>query len=314
MKLGIEIGGTKLQLGVGDGRSSSLVDLVRAPIHPAAGATGILQQIERLAVRLISQYEVDRVGFGFGGPVDTERGRAITSHQVDGWNDFPLVSWCQDRLGLPAIVGNDCDVAALAEAQFGAGKGRQSVFYVTVGTGVGGGFVCDAQLHGHGRPAAAEIGHLRPGPTADQPTMTVESLASGWGIANTARARLEGTNGRDAKDLLQRCGGLTEKLTAQDIAQAAADGNLLAKEVLQYACQVLGWAIAQVITLLAPEVVVIGGGVSLIGEEFFFAPLRNEVARYVFPPLADSFGIEPAALGETVVVQGALALAAAEVA
>jgi glucokinase len=229
---------------------------------------------------------------------------------VDGCDDFPLGPWCQDQLGLPAIVGNDCDVAALAEAQLGAGKGKQSVFYVTVGTGVGGGFVCDAKLHGLGRPAAAEIGHLRPGLTADQSSMTVESLASGWGIANTARARLEAATGKDADDLQRRCGGDPEKLAAQHVAEAAAAGNSLAQGVLQFACRVLGWAIAQTITLLAPEVVVVGGGVSLIGEELFFAPLREEVARYVFPPLADSFGIEPAALGETVVVQGALALAA----
>lgn len=311
MKLGIEIGGTKLQLGVGDGQSSDVIELARESIHPAAGAAGILDQIERLGTRLIRQHGIDRVGIGFGGPVDATLGRAVKSHQVDGWDDFPLVDWCQHRLGLPAVIGNDCDVAALAEADFGAGQGKQSVFYVTVGTGVGGGFVCDGRLYGRGRPAVAEIGHMRPGLTADQPNMTVESLASGWGIAETARARLEDATGDDAVDLERRCEGDAQRLTAELVAQAAADGNVLAEDVLQFACRVLGWAIAQVITLLAPEVVVVGGGVSLIGKQLFFVPLRREVARYVFPPLIDAYAIKPAALGETVVVQGALRLARA---
>ena len=111
-------------------------------------------------------------------------------------------------------------------------------------------------------------------------------------------------------DLLQRAGGDAEALTAKAVAQAAADGNEIARQVLDHACQALGWGIAQVITLIAPEVVVIGGGVSLIGEQFFFAPVRAEVARYVFPPLIGQYKIVPAALGELAVVHGAVALAA----
>jgi glucokinase len=309
MKLGIEIGGTKLQLGIGDGQSPELINVVRGSVDPAAGAAGILDQIQRLAQPLLGQHRVDGIGVGFGGPVDTARGRAVTSHQVSGWDDFPLVQWCEEQLGRPTVIGNDCDVAALAEARLGAGQGRQSVFYVTVGTGVGGGFVRDGQLHGVGRPAVAEIGHLRPGLKADQPKMTVESLASGWGIAQAAKARLAEATGEEAADLRQRCHDDTSQLTAKIVAQAAADGNRLAQDVLQFACRVLGWAIAQVITLLAPEVVIVGGGVSMMEERLFFAPLRQEVDRYVFPPLAGSYAIKPASLGETVVVQGSLLLA-----
>ena len=92
----------------------------------------------------------------------------------------------------------------------------------------------------------------------------------------------------------------------------SGDGNQIARQVLDHACQALGWGIAQVITLIAPEVIVVGGGVSLIGEQFFFMPLRAEVARYVFPPLARSYKIVPAGLGELAVVHGAIALAAGE--
>ncbi len=340
MFLGIEIGGTKLQLGVGDGRSADFREFRRADIDAARGAAAILQQIRELGGALLRSHPVTRIGFGFGGPVDTSQGLVIKSHQVRGWENFHLGSWCQEQLGVPAIVGNDCDVATLAEANYGAGQGRRSVFFVTVGTGVGGGFVRDGQLLGAGRPASSEIGHLRPGLLAVQPDQTVESLASGWGIAAAAQARLSGqvtgsftslegqerpesrvqlqrrladaqhADAESIEDLLRRCHGNVDRLTAQVVAQAAEEGNAIAQRVLAHACQVLGWAIAQTITLLAPEVVVVGGGVSLIGEPWFFAPLRREVERFVFPPLRDSYTIEPAALGESVVVHGAVWLAA----
>jgi glucokinase len=338
MFLGIEIGGTKLQLGVGTGRDAELAALVRHDVDATRGAAAILEEIERSATAVIQKHPIERIGFGFGGPCDSVTGVATKSHQVAGWESFPLAGWCRESLGKPAVVGNDCDVAALAEARLGAGRGTGSVLYVTVGTGIGGGLVVGGKLFGAGRPAVAEIGHLRPGLLADRPDMTVESLAAGPGIAAAAVARMTGmarpldslrtTSGPHTKaemrqrlfdvqqteeeyiaDLVARAGGDAEQLTAKDVAQAAAEGNAIAAEVLDHACQALGWAIAQAITLAAPEVVVVGGGVSLIGEQFFFAPLRSEVARYVFPPLAGSFRLVPAGLGELAVVHGAVALA-----
>lgn len=340
MLLGIEIGGTKLQLGVGDGTRAELVELVRADVQPERGAAEILRQILQLGERLVRAHRVTRIGFGFGGPVDAAAGRVIRSHHVNGWENCHLTQWCREQLGTPAVLGNDCDVAALAETHFGSGLGRQSVLFLTVGTGVGGGYVQRGQLLGTGRPAACEIGHLRPGLLAVEADQTVESLASGWGIAAAAQARLSGAvtgacraweahagpenrverqrrladathaDRASLDDLRRRCGGNPDHLTAQLVAVAAADGNEVAQRVLDHACRVLGWAIAQAVTLLAPEVVVVGGGVALMGEQQFFAPLRREVARYVFPPLRETFIIEPAALGEAVVVHGALYLAA----
>lgn len=310
MFLGIEIGGTKLQLAVGGG-DGVLAELVRHRVDTDRGAKGILEQIEVTGKRLIAEHGASRVGFGFGGPVNSQQGRVVTSHQVKGWKDFPLVQWCQDTLQRPAVLGNDCDVAALAEARFGAGRARQVVFFVTVGTGIGGGLVVGGRLFGSGRPAIAEIGHLRPGLDCDQPQMTVESRSAGPAIERMARDRLESdtASSDDRTDLLGRC-ERAEALTAQDVAEAARDGNGLAKSVFDDACHVLGWAIAQVITLTAPEVVVVGGGVSLSGEQVFFEPLRRSVASYVFPPLGESYQIVSAGLGEEVVVHGALALAA----
>jgi glucokinase len=294
MFLGIEIGGTKLQLGVGGGDGSTPATIERLDVAPAAGAAGILRQIESAAPSLIAQHHVQGIGCGFGGPVDRGRGRTIKSHQIEGWDDYPLKQWFEDRFGLPATIGNDCDVAGLAEAHFGAGRGQRVVFYVTVGTGIGGGLILDGQIHSGAGTAAAEIGHLRPGPQAAHADQTVESIASGWGIAAAARQRMSGS---------------TKDITAPQVAQAAQQGDATAIDVIDGAVRTLGWAIAQVISLVSPGVVVVGGGVSLMSPALFLEPLREHVARYVFPPLAGSYRIEPAQLGEAVVVHGALKLA-----
>lgn len=313
MFLGIEIGGTKLQLGVGSGRSRDLVATEQCEIDAAQGAAAILAQIQDAAPRLLRKHPVRGVGFGFGGPVLPDSGRVIESHQVAGWDGFPLCQWCREHLGLPAVLGNDCDAAAFAEARFGAGQGSRTVFYVTVGTGIGGGLVIDGQLQGVGRPAVAEIGQLRPGPEAEASQCTVESFAAGPAIAAEAcRRTVSVADGDQAwvDDLLGRCHGDLGRLTAKVVGEAACAGNELAQRVLTRAYRVLGWAIAQVETLVAPEVVVIGGGVPLIGEDHFFRPLREQVDRYVFPPLRGRFGVLPSELGQFVVVQGAVALAA----
>jgi glucokinase len=312
MFLGIEIGGTKLQFGVGRGDGSPFAVSRRCEIRIAEGAAGILQQIATVAPELIRLYPIERVGIGFGGPVDTATGCVRTSHQVAGWDGVPLVEWCHKQLDRPAVLGNDCDLAGLAEARFGAGQKHRIVFYVTVGTGIGGGLVIDGHLHGANRPAVAEIGHLRPGPEACSTKATVESLAAGPGLVNIARRRLAepGVDARDAADFLACCGGDLQQLTAKQIGTLAQAGNRLALEVLEAGLRVLGWAVAQMITLTAAEVVVVGGGVSLLGETCFFAPLRRWTAQYVFPPLANAYLIHPAAMGEEVVVHGALAWAA----
>lgn len=340
MFLGIEIGGTKLQLGVGAGGGAAPVALERLTVDPAYGAVGILSQVESTTTALVQRWPITAVGIGFGGPVDAARGRIIRSHQIEGWQDFPLVDWFARSFNLPAALGNDCDVAGLAEARFGAGRGRRVVLYVTVGSGIGGGLIIDGRIHHGGGMAAAEIGHLRPGLNADRPDDTVESLASGWGIAAAAQSRLSepvthtfshlrtttrSTNRDDirrrleeveevaeefATDLLNRADGKLDGITAKLVGQAAGDGNQLALEVLGHATQALGWAIAQAITLVSPHVVVAGGGVPQLGEPLFFSPLRAQVERYVFPPLLRSYEIVGAALGEEVVVHGALELAA----
>ena len=176
MYLGIEIGGTKLQLAVGPGDGSPFVDFQRAEIRLEEGAGGILRQIESVGRELIERHQPRAIGIGFGGPVDAEAGRTITSHQVEGWTDFALADWCRETFGLPAGLSNDSDAAGLAEALFGAGRGHRVVFYINVGSGIGGALVVDGRVYSGGHGIASEIGHLRPGLDADDPHATVESI------------------------------------------------------------------------------------------------------------------------------------------
>ena len=309
MILGIEIGGTKLQLGVGDPNQRSLVELKRFDVDRSRGARGILDQILSAAPTLIEQFHIKKIGIGYGGPVDTVSKKVITSHHIDGWDGFELGRWCVEKLGCEASIDNDCNVAALAEANRGAGEGFHRVFYVTVGTGIGGGLVIDGRIDGTGRPAIAEIGHLRPGPNAKLDSETVEAFSSGSGIEKQMRTHLatasESQGDRD--ELMTLCDSDLSNLTAKRIGEAFLNGNSHATTVMSQAISTLGWGIAQVITLIAPDVVVIGGGVSLIGDRFF-SLLNEAIEIYVFPPLRDSFRVVPAALGEEVVLHGAILL------
>ncbi|MBN2023465.1 MAG: ROK family protein [Pirellulales bacterium] len=337
MFLGIEIGGTKLQLGVGSARDRHLAELIRLDVAPERGAGPIRDQLAEAGRALLARHAVRAVGVGFGGPVDATAGRVVTSHQVDGWTDFDLAGWCRETFGLPVVLSNDSDAAGLAEALLGAGFGKRVVFYTNVGSGIGGSLVIDGELYRGGIGMAVEPGHLRPGLQADRPDQTVESLASGWAITAAVQARLadpdshfsidgittrdpeavrqrlierEDAEERDAADLLTRCEGDPDRLDTRMLAEAARHGNGLAREVFDRAARVFGWAVAQVITIAAPNVVVLGGGVSLAGEDVFLGPVRKYVNRYVFPAYSDTFEIVPAALGEAVVVHGALLLAA----
>jgi glucokinase len=287
MFLGIEIGGTKLQLAIGPG-DGTLRGIWRGDVDVAGGAEGIRRQIlaavpELLKAAGVGRSDLRAVGVGFGGPVDDATRSVITSHQIAGWDNFPLADWLTETFGLPAALGNDADVAGLAEAMFGAGKGLSPIFYITIGSGIGGGLIIDGKIHRGTGKGAAEIGHLRmPTPEGPKP---LEQVASGWAIDRAA--------GRPA----------------HEVAAAAHRGDKTARAVLDAALDYLAEAIGHVIALVCPRRIVIGGGVSLMGETVFFRPLRQSVAERVFKPFADCYEIVPAALGEEVVVHGALALA-----
>ncbi len=305
--LGIEIGGTKLQLALGSG-TGHLDHIWRTIIVPANGAVGIRQQIEQgfpeiLAQTNLQPSDIAGIGIGFGGPIDGSTRSVIKSHQVTGWDNYPIADWAEETFNLPCEVGNDADVAGLAEACIGAGVGYDPVFYITIGSGIGGGLILQKKIYrGVGR-GAAEIGHLR---VMDYRTGrsgfdTLENIASGWGISKYARERLA----NEASSLSDTA---SELVTPATIAKAAEKGDRFANEVLSQTLDSLASGICAVIVLLCPSRIVIGGGVSLIGEKLFFEPLREKIQEMVFPPFEGFTEIVPAKLGEEVVLHGAIEL------
>jgi glucokinase len=283
--LGVEIGGTKIQLGVCD-RRGNVRALERRSVQRRQGAAGILKQIETVASPMLRQ--VRAIGVGFGGPVDRVTGRVVKSHHVIGWSGFELRRWFARKFRLPSIIENDANCAAFAESRVGAGRGKRVVFYTNVGTGIGGGLVIDGVLY-NGRLGAMELGHT---------VMPVCGTAN-WPSSPRPTGRRRGEPPRSTNNwvrLESLASGLAIERGVCEVTQAARN---------------FGLALANAITLLNPDIVVVGGGITVAGEKFF-KPLRQTVRRFVFPPFRGNARIVPAALGEAMVVVGAALLASRE--
>jgi glucokinase len=316
--LGIEIGGTKLQLGIGPG-DGTLLALERLLVDPQRGAAGIRDQIEAAFPPLLEKAglardQINAVGVGVGGPVDSARGRIQKSYQIKGWDDFPLLDWIHEHLGVPcAVLENDADSAGLAECRFGAGSGYSPLLYITVGSGIGGALIIDNQIYRGAGLGATEIGHLRVPYVSgsDVPWRELELVASGWAIGAAAIELAQRKLDQNQNDwtVLARARSDPNQITAAIVADASAAGDKDATAILAAARSAFAFALTQVIALLAPRRIVIGGGVSLIGEKAWFEPIRELTNRDVFPPFQGRYDIVPATLGESVVVHGALAVA-----
>lgn len=316
--LGIEVGGTKLQLGIGQA-DGSIAALERLSVNPTHGAEGILDQIESafgslLQRMMLSPHDVRGIGVGFGGPVDVSLGRVHTSYQVQGWTDFPLAERLHRSTEVETVViENDADTAGLAEARFGAGVGCSPLLYLTIGSGIGGALIVDGKIYRGSGLGAVEIGHMEIPVQSPAGTriLQLEEVASGWGIAKEARDESQGLSSQQRQEwiVLDRSNYDPQAITAMNVAQAAMEGDRRAEGILNHARQSVAFALRQAIALLAPRRIILGGGVSLIGEAHWFKPIRGLVDAGVFAPFRVSYDIVPAALGEEVVVHGALALA-----
>lgn len=298
--LAVEIGGTKLQIvaGCADG---TILHRERLAVDRNRGAEGIRESIAAVVPRLKAAWKPLAIGVGYGGPVNWRTGRIVKSYHVPGWHDFPLAGWLSELSGLPTFVENDGNVAALGEATFGAGLGCDPVFYVTVGSGVGGGLVCENRIYHGFLPGETEIGHLRIG--ADREI--TEHFCSGWSIDKRIREAVVQHPGSRLAQLVAESPGSE----ARHLGAALAAGDSLAVRILEETTEKLALALSHVTHLCHPELIVLGGGVSLLGE-----PFRAAVARHLQQMIMDAFQPGPrialAALREDSVPAGALALAA----
>jgi len=292
--LGIEIGGTKLQLVAGD--EKAVQARRRLNVDRNKAGAGIRDQIKQALPDLISKFSPAAMGVGFGGPVDWKTGRICRSHQIEGWSEFALGEWLQGLTGKPVRVDNDANMAALGESVRGAGTGFNPVFYVTLGSGVGGGLVVDGRIYHGATPGEAEIGHIR----LDRQGTTVESCCSGWAV--DAKIRRLKTGG---DSLL--CGLIGDSIggEAKHLSAALREKDPAAQRILAETAEDLAFGLSHVVHLFHPQLIVLGGGLSLLGE-----PLRASVAGALSEFTMEAFGGGPqirlAAFGEDSVPVGCL--------
>lgn len=301
MLIGIEIGGTKLQVALGNS-PNEIVRRWRVQVNRDAGGEGIRKQLEKILEEAMNEEygEVTGLGVGFGGPLDREEGKVRVSNQIEGWSGFPLKSWLEQLTSLPVTMENDADTAALAEALYGAGRGFDPVFYVTLGSGVGGGLIREGAIY-HGRdPGAAEIGLLWTPPHGER----LESLCSGWAMDRRIREHLAT---RPESALAVEVARNPKKPPAIAWGRALAENDPDAKSLLDAWAYDFGVALSHVAHLFSPEAIILGGGLSLAGE-----PLRRGAATSLREKIHPAFSPGPNVLlsqcGEDVVLVGALAL------
>jgi glucokinase len=253
------------------------------------------------------------VGVSFGGPVEADGRTVRRSMHVPGWEGFALADRLEHELGIPALVANDADAAALAEHRFGAGRGVRHMLYLTVSTGIGGGVIVDGRLHRGERAWAGEIGHMPLKP--DGPPCPcgrhgcLESLASGLSIARAARDRIQAqAPSSDGRSHTLLSALPIDQISARDVAVAAAQGDQLARAVWDEAMLWLGLGVAAAANLLDPGRVVIGGGLTGAGP-LLLGPLRQAVAAHALDPAVE---VALAELGDEVGVLGGAALLLAQ--
>jgi glucokinase len=298
--IGIEIGGTKTQVVLGD-REGLIHRRWRAPVDPERGAEGIRENIRAALDELAAEASPEAVGVGFGGPVYRDTGRIALSYHISGWHDFAIREWLADLTGLPVAVDNDCNVAALGEAIKGAGAGAASMFYVTLGSGMGAGMVIGGKLY-HGRmPGESEIGLMPFSPEGE----SVESHCCGWAVDRKVRGYAEAHPDSKLAGLLPgESGG-----EARFLRPALDGGCPGAHAILDELAGDLAFALSIAAHLFSPHLIVIGGGLSLVGE-----PLREAVAArlpgYMTEALKPGPPVALSTLKDDAVGTGALLLAA----
>ena len=289
LSIGVDVGGTKIACGVL--RGEELIERHVQPT-PETGWEAVLDAVAAQVRDLQTRHAVTHIGVGVPGPLDAERTRVKFAPNIYGFTDVPLVDGLRERLGQRVVLENDAKAAALAEAHLGAARGTESSIYVTVSTGIGAGLVLGGKLWRGRHGVAGELGHV---------TVQPGGPVSGAGLDGALEAVASGTAiARDASYALNR-----EVSTAEAFA-LAEQGHPAARRVVGQAMRHIGIALADLQKVIDPEVFVLGGGVSAVGDSFFRG-VQQAADEYAggFAPVT----IRRAQLGQSAGVVGA-ALAA----
>jgi glucokinase len=307
--IGVDVGGTKIAAGLVDAAGGVLArrELPTASDDPARIVATIAKAVLELRA---AGPAAAAVGIGAAGLVDARAGVVLGAPNL-AWRDLALADALGQRVGLPVVVDNDANVAALAEATVGAGRGAGDQVMITVGTGIGSGIVIGGRIYRGGFGVGAELGHMVLDP--DGPLCGCgnrgcwEALASGTALGRLARERVEGGAGAS---LLARAGGDPAAITGRLVGEAAAAGDPFARDVVAEVGRLLGIGLASVVNIFDPEVIVVGGGVAEGTGELLLGPAREAMRAHVLGlAWRRPVRVAPAALGNDAGLVGAALLA-----
>jgi glucokinase len=309
--VGIDLGGTFVKAGLvaEDGGISHATQMAT---DANAGGPAVARQIAAIARRIFDASGTRVVGIGLGSPglINAETGVVDFSPNFEGWTHVPLAQYVRAELGdlahLPVFLENDVNAMALGELTYGAGRGTRNMVAMTLGTGVGGGVVVDGNVYHGATNTAGEIGHMTVVPDGRRCGCgndgCLEALVGTAGLL--ARTREAIASGRSSALAPYR-----DDLTPRRIADAANDGDELARGIFAETGRYIGIVLASLANLLNPEMAVIGGGIAAAGEDLLFRHIRGEVRRRAMDIPANAMRVVPAALGNDAGIVGSAAVA-----
>ena len=310
--LGVDIGGTKVAVGLVNSQGQ-IRRAARAPMiargSAEQGFRAVLHAIDSVMPRARAA-GVRAIGVCAPGWVESEKGVLLSATNLPCWRNFPLAQKIEKHYGLPTRLTNDASAAALAEAKWGAGAGHGSIFYVSLGTGIGTAIVREGETY-HGRAGGGcEGGHMTvnfSGPLCGCGKRgCIEMYASGTAISRTARSLLGSIRDKRSR-MLKMAGGKISDVTAETVNKAARAGDKLAIQVLQEASDHLAIWLGNIIDLLEPEVIIVGGGIGRVMTSFR-ARMRRTLETWAINPGAHRVPILNARYGAQSALAGAAAL------
>ncbi|MDO9534710.1 MAG: ROK family protein [Bacillota bacterium] len=310
-RIGVDLGGTKMFVSLANG-DGEIFRSQRVPTKALQGPSIVLNHLKSIVNEIIAQdgislKDVEGLGVCIAGFFDIRSKRIVSSPNLPGWELFPLEDELTAQYDLPVIVENDANAAAYGEYVFGAGKDKNNMIFITLGTGIGGGIITDGKLLRGSRGFAGEIGHmivLPQGPPCGCGKFgCLESFSSGSAIEREGRMLLQ--EGRSS--ILSGLAGPGSVLSASHVFAAAREGDKEALKIVERAAYFLGLALSFTVNLLNPDVIVMGGGMAHSGE-IFFNPVRRCLEEAAIAPAAKMVSLVPSCLGDEAGVKGVLAL------
>lgn len=311
LAIGIDIGGTKISLALGNARGKILLKRVIPTRIQSKAKSSFLEllsgvkDLSRAAKR--HNGKVIGVGVGIPGPVDSAKGVIPKSPNLPGWEGISITKALQKVIKVPVVLANDANIGAVGEKVFGQGRDCQNLIYITVSTGIGGGLIVGGKLLEGASGVAGEVGHMKVRPDGNRCGCgrygCLEAEASGTAIANKAKRLI-----RSGKNLGIKNKSINQ-ITAKDVGEAAARGNRVALGIYEEAGYCLGIGLANLLNSLNPEKIILGGGVLNSAPPVFWRTAVKTYRKEAWPEAVQAVSVVHSKLRNHIADLGALALA-----